>query len=56
MKLILINGFQGQRPVTIICLNKNGPMVLSVANVAMVNTGSAQEIFISAPSVSTSIL
>ena len=39
MKLNLINGFQSQRPVTIICSNKNGEMALSVKIVAISNTG-----------------
>jgi hypothetical protein len=39
MKLNLINGFQTQRPVTIICSNKDGQMALSVKNVAISNTG-----------------
>ena len=48
--------FSNPKTVTIICSNKNGQMDLSVKNVAIPNTGLAQEIFISAPSVSTSIL
>jgi hypothetical protein len=39
MKLSLINGFQTQRLVTIICSNKNGQRALSVKNVAIANTG-----------------
>jgi hypothetical protein len=49
MKLNLINGFQTQRLVTIICLNKNGQTVSSVKNAAIPNTGSVLATFIFAP-------
>ena len=55
-KLNFSTGFQTQRLVTSVYSNKNGQMALSATNVAMLNNGRAQGIFISACSASTSIL
>ena len=50
-----MNAFQTQMLVTIICSNKNGPMVSPEKNAAITSAGSVLAIFIFAPSVSAII-